>query len=369
MPDRINVTRSSMPYFEEYCKEIRDLWDSRWLTNNGSKLKKLEDKLRAYLKMPHVTMFANGHLALESALLSLNLEKGSEVITTPFTFASTTHAIVRAGLVPVFCDIRESDFTVDPEKIESLITERTKAILPVHVYGNVCDVDSIAEIAKKHELKVVYDAAHSFGETYKGMSTASFGDLSMFSFHATKVFHTVEGGAVCTESADICERLESMRNFGLNGQEDCNFPAGNAKMSEFHAAMGLCNLKYVEEQIALRKRAAFCYRRYLTGVEGILLPEENPDISYNYGYFPVLFDPSRFSRDTVHKKLAENNVFARKYFYPLTSSFRCYQDCLGADPDSLPVAMKTAERVLTLPLYAELGEKDVERICRIILSR
>ena len=249
----INVTRSSMPSFEEYCEEIRDLWDTRWLTNMGSKHQALQAAMEAYLDVPHVILYTNGHLALENAVAAMNLPEGGEVITTPFTFVSTTHSITRNGLVPVFCDINDRDYTIDADKIESLITDKTVAIVPVHVYGNVCDVEKIQAIADRHHLKVVYDAAHAFGVRYKGVSTADFGDMSMFSFHATKVFHTIEGGAVCFKDDGMVQEMNDRKNFGIRNAEECAYIGGNAKMNEFQAAMGLCNLRHLAGEIEKRK--------------------------------------------------------------------------------------------------------------------
>lgn len=359
----INVTRSSMPSFEEYCNEIRGLWDTRWLTNMGAKHKELQRELECLLHVPHVTLFTNGHLALESVIRAMELPAGGEVITTPFTFASTTQAIVQNGLIPVFCDIREDDYTLDAAKIEPLITEKTCAIVPVHVYGNICDVEAIQKIADKHGLKVIYDAAHAFGVTYKGRSSASFGDASMFSFHATKVFHTIEGGAVCYGDDSLVTRLDAEKNFGEIDAETVPYVAGNAKMNEFQAAMGLCNLRHLDEQIALRKAAVERYRERLSGIEGIRLYALQKDVASNYAYFPVIFE-GRFDRDKVAARLAEESIFARKYFYPITSSFDAYR---GRFPiQETPVAEKLSRAVLTLPLYADLAEADVDRICDVI---
>ena len=249
----ILVTRSSMPTYEEYCEEIKELWESHWLTNMGVKHKKLQVELEKYLNVPHVTLYTNGHLALENAIAGLNLPEGGEVITTPFTFASTTHAIVRNGLVPIFCDINEDDYTMDVSKIEGLITDQTVAIVPVHVYGNMCNVESIEEIAQKYGLKVIYDAAHAFGVKYKGISSACFGDAAMFSFHATKVFNTIEGGAVCFKEDAWVQLLNDQKNFGIHGPESVAYVGGNAKMNEFQAAMGICNLRHIDEEIQKRK--------------------------------------------------------------------------------------------------------------------
>ncbi len=361
---QINVTRSSMPDFEEYCEEIKELWDSRWLTNSGAKHKKLQSDLEEYLGVPHVTLFTNGHIALEYILHALGLPEGGEIITTPFTFASTTHAIIRSGFVPVFCDVDPANYTIDPLKLEALITDKTCAVLPVHVYGNICDVEMIGAIAEKHGLKVIYDAAHAFGVKMNGTSAAAFGDASMFSFHATKVFNTVEGGALCYSDDSLVSALDSMKNFGLDG-EDCIYVGGNAKMSEFHAAMGVCNLRHLEDEIAKRKAAAERYYERLSGVGGVKLciPPEN--VESNYAYLPVVFDGYKYDRDTVVSLLAKENIAARKYFYPITNSFSCYKDLSGAD--STPIAKRISENVLTLPLYADLSVEDVDRICDIIL--
>ena len=233
----ILVTRSSMPSYEEYCDEIKELWDSHWLTNMGKKHKQLQATLEKYLSVPHVTLYTNGHLALENAIAAMNLPKGGEVITTPFTFASTTHAIVRNGLVPVFCDINEDDYTIDVKKIEELLTDNTVGIVPVHVYGNMCNVEGIERIAKKYGLKVIYDAAHAFAVKYKGKSSACFGDASMFSFHATKVFNTIEGGCVCYKNDAWVQLLNDQKNFGIHSEEEVAYIGGNAKMNEFQAAM------------------------------------------------------------------------------------------------------------------------------------
>lgn len=366
--NKVLVTRSSMPSYEEYCDEIKELWDTHWLTNMGNKHKELQQALEQYLAVPHVTLYTNGHLALENAIASLNLPKGGEVITTPFTFASTTHAIVRNGLVPVFCDIREDDYTMDASKIEELITDQTVAIVPVHVYGNVCDVEKIDLIAKKYGLKVIYDAAHAFAVRYKGVSTACFGDASMFSFHATKVFNTIEGGAVCFKNDSWVQLLNDQKNFGIHGPEEVAYIGGNAKMNEFQAAMGICNLRHLDEEIAKRKKIVERYRERLSGVEGIKLSVIQEEVESNYAYFPVVFDGYKYTRNEVFEMLAEQGIGARKYFYPLTNSFECYRNYPTAGTEKTPVAQHIALRVLTLPLYADLRLEDVDRICDVILG-
>ena len=359
---RIPVARSSMPPFDMYCEEIRSLWDSRWLTNNGDKALALEAALAAYLGAPHVVLFSNGHLALEAAVRAMGL--AGEAVTTPFTFVSTTHALVRCGVTPVFADVRPQDLTFDAAQAERLITERTTALVPVHVYGNYCDVDGIARLAQKHGLKVLYDAAHAFGATLGGRSAAAFGDAAMFSFHATKVFHTVEGGAVACRDAALAEALRLERNFGITGPETAVSVGGNAKMNEFQAAMGLCNLRLLPGEITKRRAASERYHQRLGDVPGLrLLPLREGD---NYAYMPVLFEGFRLTRDEAFAQLARHDVFARKYFYPLTTAFSCYAGRF--DPALTPVALAASERVLTLPLYAELTPADVDRVCDALLQ-
>ncbi len=364
----ILVTRPSMPAFEEYIKEITPIWDTHWLTNTGVKHNQFQTELERYLGVPHVTLYTNGHLALENAIAALNLPEGGEVITTPFTFASTTHAIVRNGLIPVFCDINEYDYTIDINKIEALITDRTVAIVPVHVYGNICDVEIIDRIAKQYGLKVIYDAAHAFAVKYKGISSACFGDMTMFSFHATKVFNTIEGGAVCYSDDSLVQLLDDQKNFGIRGPEEVACVGGNAKMSEFQAAMGICNLRHLDEEIAKRKKVSEHYRERLSGVEGIKLSVVQDNVEYNYAYFPVIFDGYKHTRNEVFKMLEAHGIVARKYFFPLTNSFECYRSFPTAGVEKTPVAQHLALRVLTLPLYADLTPEDVDRICDIVLG-
>ena len=362
----INVTRSSMPSFEEYCDEIRELWDSHWLTNMGVKHRELEAELKRFLGCGELALFTNGHLALENVIEAFNLH--GEIITTPFTFASTTHAIVRSGCTPVFCDIDPVTYTLDPEKLEALISEKTVAILPVHVYGNLCDVDRIGAIAEKHGLPVIYDAAHSFGVFRNGVSSACFGDAAMFSFHATKVFNTIEGGAVCCRSEEIRQRLCDLKNFGIHDEENVPYVGGNAKMNEFCAAMGLCNLRHLEEEIEKRRRVAERYDARLGGVPGLQLNARQENTRPNYAYYPVVFDGFRLTRDEVFNRLKAEGIVPRKYFYPLTSAFACYSGRPGFSPPQTPVAQRTAASVLTLPMYADLPLETVDRICSLILK-
>lgn len=356
-----------MPSMEEYIEEIRSIWDSHWLTNMGEKHKALQAELQKYMGVPAVELLTNGHMALELSLQAMNLQ--GEVITTPFTFASTTHAIVRNGLEPVFCDIDPETYTMDVTQIERLITDRTCAILPVHVYGNVCNIEEIERIAHKYGLKVLYDAAHTFGETYKGQGIGNFGDASCFSFHATKVFNTIEGGAVCYRDPDMGRRLYELKNFGIHGPEEVDAVGANAKMNEFCAAMGLCNLRHVDEEIAKRRAVVERYREHLEGVDGLRLNVQQPEVRSNYAYFPVVFDENLFgaSRNEVMDALAQNGIGARKYFYPLTNTFECFHG--KYDVDATPVALHMAKRVLTLPLYADLSMEDVDRICKIVLEQ
>ncbi len=360
----ILVTRASMPSYEEFIEEIKPIWETAWMTNMGEFHDTLRDQLKEYLKADDLLLFVNGHMALEMALQAMNLT--GEVITTPFTFASTTHAIVRNNLTPVFCDIKEEDFTIDEEKIEALITDKTTAIVPVHVYGNVCDVERIEEIAKKHNLKVIYDAAHAFGVEINGKGVSDYGDASMFSFHATKVFNTIEGGAVAFHDPSMEVLLNYLKNFGITGKETVEYIGGNAKMNEFQAAMGICNLRHVDDNIKKRGLVVERYRQRLQGVNGIRLIEPQTGVRQNFAYFPVVFDGYKLSRDQVYDLLAQHHIYARKYFYPLVTDFDCYKERF-ADV-KLPAAKKAADCVLTLPLYAELPVSEVDRICDIILG-
>ena len=361
MSETINVTRSSMPDYEEFCAEIKNMWDSHWLTNMGVKHQTLEKELLKYLDVPYLTLFTNGHLALENMLEGVGVH--GEIITTPYTFASTTHAIVRTGNTPVFCDINDEDYTIDVSKIESLITEKTVAVMPVHVYGNLCDIEAIDSLAKKYGLKVLYDAAHAFGVRKNGVSSANFGDVSMFSFHATKVFNTIEGGAVAYHDRETGDILYKLKNFGIMGQERVEYVGGNAKMNEFQAAMGLCNLNHVDEQIALRRERTEQYRELLSGVSGVRFLSRDPRVRYNHSYLPVLFDGPA-DRDAIFEALKKRDIYARKYFYPCVNAYDCYKD--RYDENETPVARDISRQVLTLPLYGSLEPEVVEEICAVI---
>ena len=360
---KINVTRSSMPSYEEYCEAIKPIFESRWLTNMGPLHNEFADKVSAYMGVDNISLFTNGHLALCIAIRVLGLT--GEIITTPFTFASTTHAIVDCGLTPVFCDINPDTYTIDADKIEALITDKTSAIMPVHVYGNVCDVEKIEAIAKKHNLKVIYDAAHVFGVKIGERGIGSFGDISMFSFHATKVFNTIEGGCLAYGDNSIENKITSLRNFGITSPESVDMIGTNAKMNEFQAAMGLCNLRHIDEELEKRKQAEERYREKLQGVKGIKLCPIQQGVTQNHAYFPVVFDGYKYNRDEVAMHLSENDIFARKYFYPITNEFSCYK---GIYRGETPIAKRISENILTLPMYAGLEKEDIDRICDIILK-
>ncbi len=368
MQDKVLVTKSSMPEFEEYVEMIRPLWESHRLTNMGVYHKQLESQLKDYMGVSQLSLMVNGHMALELALQAMEFPSESEVITTPFTFISTTHAIIRNRLIPVFCDIKLTDYTIDEDKIEELITEKTVAIVPVHVYGNICNIEKIQEIADRHNLKVIYDAAHAFGETVNGVGVGSFGNASVFSFHATKVYNTIEGGAVSFHDENMYKKLYNLKNFGIRSEEIVAEVGANAKMHEFSAAMGICNLKNVEANIKKRKQLAEYYMNALKMLSGIKLCDyDTENIHYSYGYFPILLRPEIYGaeiRDKVYSRLREYNIYARKYFYPITADAVCFK---GKYKD---IALKNARYVgnyiLVLPLYPELAHETIDRIVDII---
>lgn len=363
--DKILVTRSSMPPLEEYVEEIAPLWQSHWLTNMGAEHQKLEAAIKDYLGIDNIALFTNGHSALECILEAMDLR--GKVITTPYSFASTTHAIVRKGLVPVFADIKPDDYTLDPACVERLIDSSTCAILPVHVYGNMCDVAAIQEIADKYNLKVIYDAAHAFGVRLDGTSSGMFGDAAMYSFHATKVFNTIEGGAVCFRDPALHDLLNQWKNFGITGTESVEYVGGNAKMNEFCAAMGVCNLRHLDEEIAKRRLVAERYWERLSGVPGVRLCLPQKGVTPNYAYLPVVFeDEFGATRDDVYEALLARDIHARKYFYPLISDYECYRGHF--DSSKTPVAQHVAARVLTLPMFADLALDDVDLICDVVLA-
>lgn len=362
---KIWVTQSSMPDYEEYIEAIKPLWDSHLLTNMGKYHRELERELEDYLGVPYVSLMVNGHMALELAIQAFNFPEGAEIITTPFTFISTTHAIVRNHLLPVFCDVKLSDGTIDETKIENLITEKTVAILPVHVYGNVCNVEEIQRIADKYNLKVIYDAAHAFGVKYRGKGIGYYGDAAIFSFHATKVFNTIEGGAVVFSDSKFYEKLYNLKNFGIRGEELVTDVGTNAKMNEFCAIMGLCNLRHIDMAIQERKVREEQYRELLKDVPGFSFFYDKQEVKRNYAYFPVLVGKDyKLSRNELYDRLRENNIYARKYFYPLTSEQVCFKDKYkGTD---LKNAERLSEDILVLPLYEKLKIKDINRICNLV---
>lgn len=356
--DKINVTKSSLPNFEDYISEIASIWSTHWLTNMGEKHDELENRLKEFLSCENIVLFSNGHLALEAMLRVYGIK--GEVITSPYTFASTTHAISRVGAKPVFCDVKPSDLTIDENKIEALITEHTEAIMPIHVYGNICNNDALEKLAQKHNLKLLYDGAHSFAEQKNGVSTANMGDATMFSFHATKVFHTIEGGAVCFKDSSIREKLELEKNFGIPNADEVVYVGGNAKMNEFQAAMGICNLAIIDKTIAKRRALT---EHYFNELNSPLLrffkPEDN--IVSNYGYMPVLFE-NEVIRDRVYRHLEQKNIHARKYFYPICNEFSCYANTSA----TTPIALDASRRVLCLPLYPDLAKNDADRVISTI---
>ena len=367
MSQEIYVTKPVLPPMEEYIEYLKDIWETHQLTNTGKYTRQLMVELMGFLNTNHCLPMCNGHMALEMTLQAMELS--GEVITTPFTFASTTHAIVRNGLTPVFCDIRESDCTIDPDKIEELITDKTTAIVAVHVYGMACDVEKIEAIAKKHNLKVIYDAAHAFGETYNGKNLVKYGDASMLSFHATKAFNTIEGGLAVVHDTATLTKVYQLHNFGIMDEENVEFVGANAKMNEFSAVMGLCNLKHFEENRLKRKELYDYYREHLKDIPGIkLLQYDEKALKLNYTYCPIFVDPEVYgmNRDELSDLLAENHIHSRKYFYPITSEFNCYKDS-GYKAD-VPVSLKLSHQVLTLPLYTDLELENVEKICDIIKS-
>jgi dTDP-4-amino-4,6-dideoxygalactose transaminase len=363
----VYVTSPRMPELGDYVKKIESIWKNRWLTNNGPIHVEFENKLARYLGVNYLNLFINGTISLLVALKSLDISEG-EVITTPFTFPATVHVLWWNRLTPVFCDIEDKTCNIDPAKIEGLITPRTKAILPVHVYGNPCDVIAIEEIARKHNLKVIYDAAHAFGVKLHGKSILEYGDISSLSFHATKLFSTIEGGALISQSEDIKKKIYYLKNFGIADEETVIGPGINGKMNEFQAAFGLLELELVEEEIRQRKNLTEIYRRGLREIPGIHCFEDLPGVSHNYSYFPVLIDEQVYgkNRDQLADLLKLCNIFPRKYFYPLCSSYSCYRDLPSAQFKRLPVANHIVKQVLCLPIYGELDVSIVQTICNII---
>lgn len=366
MKKLIAVTKSSMPSFDEYCEKIKVLWDNRWLSNRGALHKEFEFLLQKRLGVPYVFLYSNGHVALEVGIDALHLPKGGEVITTPYTHCSTTHSIVRNGLVPVFCDINDTDYTIDVNQIEKYITSNTVAIMATHVYGVLCDVETIDKIAKKHNLKVIYDAAHAFGVTKDGVDVSAYGDMVMFSCHATKVFHTIEGGITVFKDKEPYDIINNLVNFGFDGPEEVRWITTNARMNEYEAAMGICNLQHFDEELAKRKAAYDTYVKLLSNIPGIKLIAPQDGVTQNYAYMPIFFDGYKYTREEIQARLEKYNILARKYFYPIIPELACYKDQYGHL--DFPVSKHAADTVLALPMYADLSVEEVEMICKIILN-
>ncbi|MBN2716294.1 MAG: DegT/DnrJ/EryC1/StrS family aminotransferase [Deltaproteobacteria bacterium] len=366
MQEDIFVTRPELPPLADFVKSLETLWDSRLLTNNGSFHQAFETELAEYLGVKYVSLFANGTLALLTALQVLRIN--GEVITTPYTFAATTHALHWNQITPVFCDIDPWTLNLDPNRIESLITPRTTAILPVHIYGIPCDVAKIEDIADVYGLKVIYDACHAFGVKVKNESILTAGDLSVLSFHATKIFTTMEGGAIVTNDLKVKKRIDYLKNFGFSNEVHVIAPGINGKMNEMQAALGLLQLKYIDGYIASRRQKAMYYREHLRGLRGLRLMEDFPDVTHNYPYFPVFISQDEFgaSRDAVYHALRDRNIYSRRYFYPLTSAFPMYRNSPSAAPENLPIANVISSQVLCLPLFPDLHEIQLDRIIRTI---
>ena len=362
----ITVTSPLLPDLEEFNGLLREIWDSKWITNNGSFHKRLETALCEYLKVPYISLFTNGTLPLLTALQALRIT--GEVITTPYSFVATTHSIWWNNCKPIFVDIDPATGNIDPDKIEAAITPQTSAIMPVHVYGKPCDTKRIQEIADKYGLKIIYDAAHAFGVEVDGESILNAGDLSTLSFHATKVFNTIEGGAMVMHDADTKKRIDYLKNFGFAGETNVVGPGINSKMDEVRSAYGLLNLQQVDSAIEARHQVAIRYREALRDVPGIAFFDDMPGVRHNYSYFPVFVDAEKYgmTRDELYFKMKENGVLGRRYFYPLISSFSMYRGLLSASPENLPEANKMANSVICLPMHHQLGSVEIDFILELI---
>ena len=360
---KIYVTEPLIPNYNDYCNEIKDIWDNKIMTNNGIKHQNFENNLKEYLKVDNVVLTCNGHMSLEIAIQAFGLK--GEIITTPFTFVSTSNAIIRSNCTPVFCDINKNNYTIDADKIESLITEKTVAIMPVHVFGNVCDVEKIEKIAKKYNLYVIYDAAHSFGVTYKNESILRYGDASILSFHATKCFNSIEGGAIVFKDNNLKEKFNLYKNFGILDAEHVRVIGTNAKMNEFQASMGICNLKIIDEEIENRKTRYQYYIDKLKTLKDIEIYQFNSDIETNYSYLPILVGGREGLRNELHEYLKLNNIISRKYFFPLLTDLEAFK-IMNYDSNLTPVAQKVSASILTLPIYGNLEFKDIDRICDLV---
>ncbi|MBO4551230.1 MAG: DegT/DnrJ/EryC1/StrS family aminotransferase [Bacteroidaceae bacterium] len=369
MGEGIKVTSPLLPPLDEFNALLEDIWQRRWITNNGTYHQQLEEALAQYLKVPFVSLFTNGTLPLITALQALHIT--GEVITTPYSFVATTHALWWNGIQPVFVDIDSQTGCMDPEKIEAAITPRTSAIMPVHVYGCPCDIEVIQEIADRHGLRVIYDAAHAFGVEKDGESILKAGDLSTLSFHATKVFNTIEGGAMVMHDAEMKRQIDYLKNFGFAGETEVVMPGINSKMDEVRSAFGLLNLRRVDDSIKARHRIATIYRERLQGVEGITFWEDQPNVRHNYGYFPIFVKAEEYgmTRDELYFRMLQRGIYGRRYFYPLISTFAPYRSLESAREENLPVATRLANEVICLPIHHELTEEDVEKVILTIAPR
>ena len=362
----IYVTSPSLPPLEDFIKYLEEIWESKWLTNDGSFHREFESKLAEFLGVKYLSLMSNGTLALIIALQELKIT--GEVITTPYSFVATTHALWWNGIKPVFADIIPGQCNIDPDKIEAAITAKTTAIVPVHVYGHPCNVEKIQEIADTYGLKIIYDAAPAFGVEINDNSILNYGNLSILSFHATKAFNTMEGGAIICHDEKTKMRIDYLKNFGFADETTVVAPGINAKMNELQAAYGLLQLKSIKDSISKRKKVDELYRKLLEDVSGINLPEYRKDVQYNYAYFPIFVNEDNYgmSRDDLYEKLKENNIFSRRYYYPLISNFSAYRGLDSAKLENLPIANKMSDQVICLPIYSDLVEKDIERIINII---
>jgi dTDP-4-amino-4,6-dideoxygalactose transaminase len=367
LADPVFVTQPTMPALDDYQECLKTIWQNRWLTNDGQFHQEFERRLKEYLGVEHLNLFVNGTIALLVALQALRINSG-EVITTPFTFAATPHVLYWNNIKPVFCDIEDKTFNIDPSKLEDLIRPDTKAILAVHVYGNPCDVEAIQAIADRHGLQVIYDAAHAFGVEVGGESLMNYGDISAMSFHATKLFSSIEGGALVSNTQRQRTRIDYLKNFGIADEETVIGPGINGKMNEFQASYGLLELDLVEKEISDRRQLVELYRDRLSGISGVSYLDDIEGVRHNYAYFPILIDEDAFgvNRDRLYDILSECNIFPRKYFYPLCSTYPCYSGQPSSNPENLPVATRVSHQVLCLPLYGQLEKKIVETVCNII---
>ena len=365
----IRVTSPLIPDQSDFDKMIAEIWKRKWLTNNGTMHKPLEAALCEYLKVPYISLFTNGTLPLITSLQALRVS--GEVITTPFSFVATTHSIWWNGITPVFVDIDPETGNINPDLIEAAITPRTSAIMPVHVYGKPCQTERIREIADTYGLKVIYDAAHAFGVEVDGKSILEEGDLSTLSFHATKVYNTLEGGAIVMHDEKMKQRIDDLKNFGIRNETTVIAPGINGKMDELRAAYGLLNLQQVDRAIEARRQVAVTYREALRDVPGIRYMEDMPGVRHNYSYFPVFVDKNKYgiTRDELYFKLRAKNIWSRRYFYPLISTFTTYRGLKSAHPDNLPVATRMADEVICLPIHHELSEENVQRVIDVIINR